>query len=85
VDEAWIAQGGVLRRESSVLGRQHARSLYFVNNLKKGSIIRNNDIRSIRPGFGLDPNLKGKIVGRKVNKDVEFGDRVMEATLVEEL
>ena len=35
-----------------------------------------NDIKSIRPGFGLHPKYFNEIVGTKVKNDKLFGDRV---------
>ena len=32
--------------------------MYFVNDLKAGDIITDNDIRRIRPGFGLPPKFE---------------------------
>ena len=52
------------------------RSIYFVNDLKKGSIITKDDIRRIRPGFGIEPKYFDSIVGQKVNLDIEKGDPV---------
>jgi len=52
------------------------RSLYFVNNLKKGDIVKPGDIRRIRPGYGLKPKYLNEIIGRKLSVDIEVGDRV---------
>ena len=52
------------------------RSLYFVENLKKGMRITKKHVRRIRPGYGLDPKYLIKIIGSKVKKDVFRGDRV---------
>ena len=52
------------------------RSLYFVKKLKKGHLITTNDIRRIRPGFGLKPKYFDDVVGKVLNSDVEPGDRV---------
>ena len=53
------------------------RSLYFVNDLKCGEIISKEDIKSIRPGFGLPPKYLDQIVNKKrVLKNVFVGDRV---------
>lgn len=74
----WKALGSdVFKRSKSEEGNKiFRRSLYFVNNLKKGEIITSNDIRRIRPGFGLPPKFINKIVGKQVKFDVEFGDPV---------
>ena len=52
------------------------RSLYFVKDLKKGEIISENDVKRIRPGFGLKPKFYEEILGKEVTKDVERGDPV---------
>jgi pseudaminic acid synthase len=52
------------------------RSIYFINNLKKGHIISKNDIRRIRPGFGLKPKYFNDIIGLELCFDVEKGDPV---------
>lgn len=54
------------------------RSLYFVNDLKAGSIIDKDSIRSIRPGYGLAPKKLNDILGKKVKQDVHFGQAVKE-------
>ena len=49
------------------------RSIYFVNNLPKGHIITNKDIKRIRPGMGLAPKYFDEILGKKLNQSVERG------------
>ena len=66
-----------LKREYSELAnKRFRRSLYFVKSLSEGTVISKDDIRRVRPGFGLDPKYFNCVVGRKVNADVEFGDAV---------
>ena len=50
--------------------------MYFVRDLKKGSIIKKSDFRRIRPGFGLKPKYADLILNKKVKKDITRGDRV---------
>ena len=52
------------------------RSLYFVENLKVGTIITSKHVKRIRPGYGLEPQYLTKVIGSKVKKDVSRGDRV---------
>ncbi len=52
------------------------RSLYFVKELKKGSVIKKEDIRSIRPGYGLKPKYLNQVITKKTSRKVNIGDRV---------
>ena len=47
------------------------RSLYYVRSLKKGDVITENDIKSVRPGFGLPPKYYEKLIGLRVLQTVE--------------
>ena len=53
--------------------REFSRSLFVVEDMKKGDIITENNVRSIRPGFGLPPKYLNEILGKKVNKDLKKG------------
>ena len=69
---AWSALGKVNyeRTEAEKGNVKFRRSLYFVNPLKAGDMITENDIRSVRPGYGLPPKFIDKLVGTKVLKSV---------------
>jgi pseudaminic acid synthase len=74
-----------LRRDPSELtNKKFRRSLYFVNALTKGEIITKEDIKRVRPGFGLEPKYFDWVVGQKVSVDVDFGDAVTMGVLTEE-
>jgi pseudaminic acid synthase len=49
------------------------RSLYIVKDLKKGDILNEENVRSIRPGLGLSPKYFSQIIGKKLNKNVDRG------------
>ena len=53
--------------------REFSRSLFVVNDMKKGDIITEDNVRSIRPGFGLHPKYLNEILGKKVKKDLSKG------------
>lgn len=56
-------------------GKIFSRSLYAVRNIEKGEIITENNVKSIRPGFGLHPKFYTTILGKRSNKFIEKGDR----------
>lgn len=58
------------------IGKDFSRSLYIVKDVKCGEILTDENIRSIRPGFGLHPKYYKEILGKRVNKDLEKGDRL---------
>lgn len=63
---------------TKIKGREHSRSLYVVEDIKKGEVITEKNVRSIRPGYGAHPKLLEKVLGCKVNRDLEKGDRFSE-------
>lgn len=56
-------------------GKFFSRSLYVVQDVKAGEIITEENVRSIRPGFGLHPKYYPEILGKVTNKDLEKGTR----------
>ena len=56
-------------------GRDFSRSLYVVDDVKKGQIVSEKNVRSIRPGFGLHPKYMPQVLGKKFIFDVEKGTR----------
>ena len=53
--------------------REFSRSLFVVEDMKKGDIITEGNVRSIRPGFGLHPKYLKEILGKQVKKDLKKG------------
>lgn len=49
------------------------RSLYITEDLKAGDILNSQNLRAIRPGFGLSPKYYELFLGKKVNKNVKKG------------
>lgn len=49
------------------------RSLFVVQNICKGEILTNNNVRSIRPGHGLPPKYLPLVLGRAVRYDIMKG------------
>ena len=64
------------RTPSEVENLIFRRSLYFVKDIRKGEIISDDHVRSIRPGYGMAPKYLDKIIGQRVNQDISEGTRV---------
>lgn len=59
--------------QSSIHGR---RSIYVAEPIKAGELISPNNIKCIRPSFGMHPKYYKQILGRSVNQDLNPGDRL---------
>ena len=40
-----------------------------------GEVIKEQNIRSVRPGYGMHPKYLKDVLGTKAQKNYEFGDR----------
>ncbi len=55
---------------------QFRRSLYAVKDIKKGEAISEENVRSIRPSYGLKPVFMKDITGKKAVRDISFGEPI---------
>ncbi|MDX6190122.1 pseudaminic acid synthase [Flavobacterium sp. Fl-318] len=60
--------------EKQIKGKDFSRSLYVVEGIVAGDVITEENVRSIRPGFGMHPKHYNEILGQKVLTDLEKGD-----------
>ncbi|KAA6327793.1 Pseudaminic acid synthase [termite gut metagenome] len=58
---------------SDIKGREFCRSLFIVEDMKKGDVLTQDNIRSIRPGNGLLPKHLDNVLGKTINEDIERG------------
>ena len=75
---AWRALGQVNyeRKESEKGNLKFRRSLYVVEDIKKGEVLTKDNVRSIRPGYGMAPKYFEDMLGKVVNKDLKSGERL---------
>ncbi|MDX9742601.1 MAG: pseudaminic acid synthase [Arcobacteraceae bacterium] len=62
--------------EKKQKSRNYARSLYISQDIKKGEIFTNENVKSVRPGYGLHPKHLPSILGTTALQDYNFGDRL---------
>ncbi|WCK54192.1 pseudaminic acid synthase [Aneurinibacillus sp. Ricciae_BoGa-3] len=55
---------------------KYRRSLYIVEDIKMGEVFTKENLRIIRPGFGLPPKYYETLLGKKVSCDVKKGTPV---------
>ena len=59
--------------EKKQKSRQFSRSLFVIKDVKSGEKVTKENVRSIRPGFGIHPKFLSEIIGKEFNKDIERG------------
>ena len=74
-ERAWQAMGQVSygpteAEKKSIVFR---RSLYVVKDLKAGDVLTPENLRTIRPGFGLPPKYLEVVLGKVIRQDVARG------------
>jgi N-acetylneuraminate synthase len=74
---AWLARGqvhyGTVDSENSSLSR---RSLYIVQDMQAGDVLNPENLRSIRPGYGLPTRHLEDLLGMRVTQSIERGTRM---------
>ncbi|NPA28713.1 MAG: pseudaminic acid synthase [Epsilonproteobacteria bacterium] len=87
--EAFAAMVEAVRQTEKLLGRvdysmtekkkksrQFARSLYVAQDIAEGEMLTPQNIRSVRPGYGLHPRYLPKILGKKALRPLKKGERL---------
>jgi pseudaminic acid synthase len=52
---------------------QFRRSLYVVADVREGDTFTADNVRPIRPGYGLEPKHLSEVIGRKATRDIKRG------------
>jgi len=55
------------------INRQFSRSLFVVEDIKKGQKFTLDNVRSIRPNFGLAPKYLFQVIGKLASKNIKKG------------
>ena len=59
--------------EKQKKGRVFSRSLFVVKDIKNGEVFTEENVRSIRPGYGLHPRYLNEVLGKRTKRDLEKG------------
>jgi len=72
---AWAAMGheGYKLKAAEQASLKYRRSIYIVEDMKAGDVFSKENIRRIRPGFGLPPKYYDELLGKCINNDVKRG------------
>jgi N-acetylneuraminate synthase len=75
VKTAWEAMGRAHyeRTEAEKGNAKFRRSLYVVNDIRKGQAFTSENLKSIRPGFGLPPKYYEDVLGKVASEDIKRG------------
>lgn len=61
---------------SDLIYKKFRRSIYICNNILKGERLTSNNIKIIRPGYGLEPKYYDEIIGKRVKRNLKIGDPI---------
>jgi len=74
-ERAWQSLGKVTYgpMESEEGSKVFRRSIYIAEDMKKGEVLNEQNLRIIRPGLGLQPKYYRILLGSKVNRNLKKG------------
>jgi N-acetylneuraminate synthase len=73
---AALGDGSDARAESERPNLAFRRSLYVVRDIAAGEVFTKENVRSIRPGFGLPPKELPNVLGRRAARAIARGTRL---------
>ncbi|MBS4537826.1 pseudaminic acid synthase [Clostridium sp. D2Q-11] len=78
VQDIRIVEKAIGKVDFEVSEREHVsrgfrRSIFVVKDMKKGDKFTEENMRIIRPGYGIKPKYYDDVVGKRANRDIERG------------
>lgn len=77
-----VVYGATGKQKESLVFR---RSLFIVQDIKKGEVFTSENIRSIRPGHGISPKHLDEVLGRKAAQDLSAGTPLFAEAIIPEI
>ena len=77
-----LGKGSFEMKKAEEANIKFRRSIYVVKDIKKGEKFTNNNIRRIRPGYGLPPKKYDDIIGLNASRDLERGSPLIEKDII---
>lgn len=74
-ERAWQAIGRVTYggTAAETKSRIFRRTLYVARDIKAGEVLTHENMRIVRPGYGLAPKYYDALLGKRINRDVAVG------------
>mgnify|MGYP001566476689 FL=1 len=63
------------------IAKKSKRSIYISKDIKKNEVFTNNNIKIVRPGYGMSPKFYNKVLGKKALKNLNYGDRLLKENI----
>lgn len=78
IDMAWKFRGKnyFYRNKSEMRSLIYRRSIYASKKINKGEKFNENNIKVIRPGFGLHPKYFSKLINKKSKNEYKYGTKI---------
>jgi len=71
--EKALGNGSLAPTQKMIDARTSSRSLFVVDAIQKGETITRQNVKSVRPGYGLHPKFLPSILGKKAKIDLSRG------------
>ena len=74
---AWqsLGKAGYERKQAEKGSAKYRRSIYAIKDIKKGELFTEENIRSVRPGYGMHPKYLGDVLGKKALDNYKYGTK----------
>ncbi|MEW6195426.1 MAG: pseudaminic acid synthase [Bacteroidota bacterium] len=71
--EKALGKSSLFLSKKVLKSKEHSRSLFAVKDIKEGELFTEDNIKSIRPAFGLHPKYLKDLLGNKSKREIKRG------------